>query len=460
MVDEAVQNQPDNEAPPEVPAFNGDSTENDDSSNSAVETTMPPHQQQRQRRRTNSDDRLTDSMFFLCGIGSSICYIATLSSVVYFEMQYGANSFVYLNLAVYFPLVPIALAQARYDQEYDRQFGSFSTFLVRGVVGFGLSIVGTLMILLISSGMVPLIVAALLQGIGGSILLGTFNQMASFVSSASSSSGRLKAAVAAGVQASALVVLALTLITGFGSSGSPEMLRMFFGSVVVLEGVCFGVFLLLINYRSSVTASLLQRDNSMDMYSSVPLLDDQAETSEGPIEIASPPRSELSFQELWNETKDCCFILVITLIPSFLIGSWFTHVKTNWMVLPQMLFYTRIGADFLGRLATIVIPPTSIQTLSQKSLLRLIPVAIFFFNASGIPTPSNISDGLSVILVAIIAFLSGYLVTGCFQLAPLQLSDELRQANAAKQTSLLNVAFALAAFSGLMSSFSLVAFGF
>ena len=458
MVDEAVQNQPDNEAPPEVPAYSDDddSPENVDSDR-AAETTMPPHQQQRQRR-TNPDDRLTDSMFFLCGIGSSICYIATLSSVVYFEMQYGANSFVYLNLAVYFPLVPIALAQARYDQEYDRQFGSFSTFLVRGVVGFGLSIVGTLMVLSISSGMVPLIVAALLQGIGGSILLGTFNQMASFVSI--TSSGSLKAAVAAGVQASALVVLALTLISGFGSSGSPEMLRMFFGSVVVLECVFFGVFLLLINYRSSVTASLLQRDNSMDMYSSVPLLDDQAETGEGQIEIAPPPRSELSFRELWKETKDCCIILVITLIPSFLIGSWFTHVKTNWMVLPQILFYTRIAADFLGRLATIVIPPTSIQSLSQKSLLRLIPVAIFFFNASGIPAPSSISDGLSVILVAIIAFLSGYLVTGCFQLAPLQLSDELRQANAAKQTSLLNVAFALAAFSGLVSSFSLVAFGF
>jgi hypothetical protein len=30
-------------------------------------------------------------LLFACGLGSSLCYIATLSSLVYFMMQYGPN---------------------------------------------------------------------------------------------------------------------------------------------------------------------------------------------------------------------------------------------------------------------------------------------------------------------------------------------------------------------------------
>jgi hypothetical protein len=166
-------------------------------------------------------------LFFLCGLGSSMCYIATLSSLVYFMMEYGANSFVYLNLAIYLPLVPVSLAQARWDQEYDKRLGSYRTFTTRGTVGFVSSILGTLLIPMVS-GFGMLIVSAICQGIGGAVLLGTFNQMASFVET----TGRLKASVSAGAQASALVVLIISLLTGFGSSGSGQTLQPFFFIVV------------------------------------------------------------------------------------------------------------------------------------------------------------------------------------------------------------------------------------
>jgi hypothetical protein len=72
-----------------------------------------------------------------------------------------------------------------------------------------------------------------------------------------------------------------------------------------------------------------------------------------------------------------------------------------------------------------------------------------------------IHDVLSIILVAIIAFLSGYLVTGCFQLAPALLgSDAQDDSKLSRQASLLNVAFSFAALGGLLSSFALVAAGF
>jgi hypothetical protein len=69
------------------------------------------------------------------------------------------------------------------------------------------------------------------------------------------------------------------------------------------------------------------------------------------------------------------------------------------------------------------------------------------------------ADVLSIVLVAIISCLSGYLVTGAYQLAPLGLDPETREANAAKQASLLTVAFAVSAIGGLLSSFALMALG-
>ena len=194
---------------------------------------------------------------------------------------------------------------------------------------------------------------------------------------------------------------------------------------------------------------------------------------------------ELSVMELWTHTGSCCIILAMTLIPSFLVGSWFTHIKTSkWMQLPQVLFYVRIGADFLGRLATLGGKNDSEEGESDDddasndrnnsssgsltfvlwtSLFRWCIVGLFFINASvklhvfGID--SSHQDALSIGFVATIAFLSGYLVTSCYQLAPLRLPEEYRTANATKQASLLTVAFAISALLGLLSSFTLTLLG-
>jgi hypothetical protein len=388
-------------------------------------------------------------LFFGCGMGSSLCYIATLSSLVYFMMQYGANSYVYLNVAVYFPFVPISLAQARWDQNMDKIYGSVRTFISRGIVGFVLSIAGTLLVLHVS-GPGVLVISAVLQGSGGAVLLGSLNQMSSFVDT---TSGRLKAAVSAGVQASALVILLLSLATDFGSSGSSHNLKTFFTTVTLLELICLVMFLVLMTCRSTVATSMLRRDSSiLDMD---PLLQESVQERQE-VQSATPNQRELSYSKLFEHTWKCCIILLITLIPSFLVGSWFTQVRTHWMQLPQILFYTRIGCDFLGRAATTLVIPKSVKNLSYLSFGRLVPVAMFFINSS---IPWQGSDICSILLVGSIAFLSGYLVTGCFQLAPGMLQSDIRDTNVARQTSLLNVAFSFAAFGGILLSFLLIAFG-
>jgi hypothetical protein len=435
---------------PLLDEFNGTRIAQDDDDNSMM---MMREEDGLMRLAGNGDSNARDVtlydevLFFACGLGSSICYIATLSSLVYFMEQYGKNSYVYLSLAVYLPLLPISTAQARYDQHFDRIFRSNRTFFFRGAVGFGGSVLGTMLIPAIS-GQAMLVVSAVVQGTAGAILLGTFNQMASFMSS----SGRLKAAVSAGVQASALVVLAVSLSTGFGSSASDKEMGVFFWTIAMFECIFFGIFLLLMYCRPPVTASMIRRDSSI--LGTVPLLNDIG-LDDTPV---LQPR-DLDYLELWESTRTCCVTLIVTLVPSFLVASWFTHVRTNWMQLPQVLFYTRIGADFCGRIATILVPPCSVKCTAITSGLRLIPVLVFFINASS-SSLFQANDLLSIVLVALIAFLSGYLVTGSFQLAPELLTIETRQANVAKQASLLSVAYSIAAVGGLLSSFALISLGF
>jgi hypothetical protein len=339
---------------------------------------------------------------------------------------------------------------------------------------------------------------ALLQGIGGAILYGTLNQMASFVGRGEQTTNRLKATVSAGVQASALVVLAVSLATGFvGTANSADKtFPLFLWSIVVLEGIFFAMFLWLLLARPSVAASMTRRDSSIRYSSMLPeevivLVSDDDDIDaianlEAPLllmETPPPlrrrlfPRDQqqsqqqqqqqrmvgLSFWDLYKYTQTCCVVLLLTLAPSFLVGSWFTRVQTDWMQLAQILFYVKIGADFLGRLATIVLPPKNIACLSWTVALRMIPVVLFFVNArgdnGGLLFSNNYRDGLSIVLVAIIAFLSGYLVTGCFQLAPQGLPFDGLARNLAKQASLLTVAFSIAAIGGLVSSFTLIAIG-
>jgi hypothetical protein len=414
---------------------------------------------------------LEQVLFFGLGLGSSLGYIATLSSLVYFKILYGPNSFVDLNLAVFLPLLPISLAQARWDQYYDQQFQSRRTFLVRGMVGFSLTLLGTIQMALkaeaSNNSLLSLIGNALLQGIGGAILYGTLNQMASFVvvgGGGTNHDGRIKSTVSAGVQSSALVVLAVSTATGFGTHNA-ERFSLFLWSIIGIESLCFAMFLWLLIAGPSVAASMIRRDSSIRLFEDEPFNDDDSDNDNDAL-LNGERRSsviELSFHDLWKFSRSCCLVLIVTLIPSFLVGSWFTRIQTDWIALAQVLFYVRIGADFMGRLVTFVVPPRSIACLTWTASLRLVPVVLFFIHSTtrhdilffGYPS----SDMISIVLVAVVSFLSGYLVTGCFQLAPQGLPGELRATNLAKQASLLTVFFSIGAIGGLMSSFALIALG-
>lgn len=473
------------------------SLENDDPAEEAEDPRSTTHRWLPGRSLTDDatspntkNTTLEHALSFGCGLGSSMGYIATLSSLVYFKMLYGPNSFVYLNIAVYFPLLPISLAQARWDQYYDVQFTSRTTFWVRGMVGFLLNLCGTygIQIWHDKSSIGTVIFLALLQGTGGAIIFGTLNQMASFVSGGSGTGDdrSFQTAVSTGVQASALVVWVVSLWTGFGVHEA-DCFASFMGTIGWMQVVCLGFFLWLLRARPPVAAAMMRRDSSLRLLvqsegdrihnDSDDYLFQDPETENifesrldepllSSLEASeSISASEMSFGELWYQTKDCGWILIGTLIPSFLVASWFTHVDTDWMGLASVLFYIRIGSDLVGRLATIWIPPSHVSSLKRLTALRLVLVVAFFVNARQslrvlvVGVQGRASDGLSMILVAMIAFFSGYLVTGAFQLAPTCLETENQSKHVAKQASLLTVAFSVSAVGGLLLSFCFLALG-
>ena len=471
---------------------------------------------------------LEQMLFFLAGLGSSIGYIATLSSLVYFKVLFGANSFVYLNCAVFLPLLPISVAQAIWDSQFDLLWESRVTFLVRGVLGYGFVIVGTIGMVVFAhreshgaididslpneTGLEWVICWALLQGIGGAILFGQLNQLASFVGTLhrNQTFGRInntdtttivtnsdpstsdedeilpkkfKATVSAGVQASALVVLLASISSGFGTMNATYFSE-FLIRIVQVEGLCFVAFLWLLMARPRIQISMMRRDSSMremtrfssDGFQEIVTPWEDEDNVEGntarlrvpllppsPSSQSSDETTMLSLRALLYYSRMPCLGMALTLMPSFLVGSWFTRVQTDWMELAQILFYVRIGSDLIGRFATILVPPPSMECVILTAGVRCIAVVVFFANASSkIPLrEQRDNDALSIGLVAFIAFCSGYLVTSCYQLAPQQLPESpiVRTANVAKQSSLLTVAFSMSAIGGLVTSFILVAIG-
>ena len=403
--------------------------------------------------------------------------------------MFGPDSCVDLNLAVYLPLLPVSLLQAKFDTRFDVAYQSRRTFLFRGIIAFGLILWGTIGILISFSTQYHctlnvLIGNAVLQGTGGAILYGTLNQLSSFLGPTDEECRNAKATISAGVQASALLVLLISLGSGFGTHNSTRF-PIFIELILATELVCVLMFFWLLLKRPSIAASMFRRDSSLRLHTieTLNLVVSEAEDAnleermvesnsvdqenplQEPLLSVADARTE-SHSELWKYSKSCCFILLLTLIPSFLVGSWFTHVKSEWMRLPQILFYVRIAADFLGRLTTICVPPSNLPCLTGLCLLRLVPVLFFFARNR---ESSNSIDGAATFeaaifdigLVSIIAFLSGYLVTGTFQLAPQCLPQDLRQSNnLTKQASILTVAFSVAAILGLLSSFCLSAIGF
>jgi hypothetical protein len=391
-------------------------------------------------------------LFFFSAVGCTMGWTAVLSNFVYYSQVLGMNSYLYLNFAVFVPLFPITMAQARWDSYFDRRYKSLRSFSFRGIVGFAVTAATVALVPLASHNLVALSVLTTLMGTASAVLQGMLKQMASFIYP---KCARLPAAVSCGMQASAFFVLFVSLTTGFGSSGKSQGLDSFYISITVLVGLCWICFHLLISRCHDVFESMLRRDSSICGLRE-PLLD-SAEADPEPIE--SPVDAEMDYNALWRTSWPCCVSIMVTVASSMSVASWFNRVESSDPLnqsLPQVLFYTRLLADLFARPATLLVTPPSARCLLTVSMFRLLFVPLFFVYTSMDNIPR--SDVVVTCGVAVFAFSSGYIVTCCYQLAPSMLNME-QQNSTPKQVGLMNVCFSGSLLCGLIASFALLGSG-
>lgn len=392
-------------------------------------------------------------LFFLSALGCSIGCTAVLSNLVYYSDTLGLDSFLFLNVAVFAPMLPVTLAQAIWDSKFDRRFQSLRSFLFRGTVGFSITFICILLLPWASQSLVHLSVTSIFLGLSSAVLQGMLKQMAAFVYPRC---GRSSAAVNAGMQASGLLVLAVSLMYGFGGSTNKDGLHWFYNTIAAMLVVCWCCFQALLMCSHGVSQSMQRRDEINHLPEmEEPLLSPSHENdSHNQNQSITPQHSiELSFARLWNTSWPVCVVIILTVASSMSVSSWFNRVEsqdpTN-VSFPQVLFYTRLFADLLGRPVTLLATPKSIVILNILSLTRLSFVPIFFLYTSTNVIPT--SDIWIVVGVFLFSFSSGYLVTLSYQLAPSLLSDHERERNLMKQTNLINVCFSASVLLGLTSS--------
>ena len=167
------------------------------------------------KKQTKVDVGLIDLvLFFACAVGVSVGWTGILSALSFFSKLYGKSSFLYFNVAVYLPSLPVAIIQTKYDGQCDFKFGSTTAMCFRGII----SIIG----MTICVGALPyyaknadhLAICVGLTGIIGlcsAIVYGSFYQIASLINS----NGWLQAAFAMGYQGSGILVLIVALAVDF-----------------------------------------------------------------------------------------------------------------------------------------------------------------------------------------------------------------------------------------------------
>uniref|UniRef100_A0A7S3QJL0 Uncharacterized protein n=1 Tax=Chaetoceros debilis TaxID=122233 RepID=A0A7S3QJL0_9STRA len=200
-------------------------------------------------------------MFVAAG-GCTLCITAILSNLVYYTAVMGMESYFLLNLVLYAPMLPITIFQTLYDGKFDQWIGdSHLTYTFRGIFGYIFLILGTGMVPSVSRNenqLFALSLVSLVIGLASAVLHGILKQMASFIYP---QCGRLAAAAAAGMQASALAVLVMSYLSGFGDGSSTQGMRFFYYSIVAMVVVSGGCYWRLLYECAGVSQSMQRKDS-------------------------------------------------------------------------------------------------------------------------------------------------------------------------------------------------------
>jgi hypothetical protein len=437
----------------------------------------------RSREQKDGDVCLVDLvLFFCCAVGVSVGWTGILSALSFFSKAYGKSSFLYFNLAVYLPSLPVAIVQTKYDGQCDFKFGSTTAMFFRGVIAMiGMTVCIGALPYFARNNLAVCVGLTSVIGLCSAVVYGSFYQIASMINS----NGWLQACFAMGYQGSGIVVLSCALSVSFDAEATDHQVSIYFISIACLEFASLLCFLVLMGHRKLVRSQLIRRDSEVALARSstltrVEIEKDREEEDDGDEEKfkskSSPPPTkseleqpllkssseeelvagnEISYKEIVRYTWPALFALFITVFGALCVLPFYTYVPSSSdnADLSQILFYTKLGSDMLGRPCTVLLRVIHTpRRMVTAALIRLLFLPLFFiYTFGGDVIPKN--DTLVTIFVGLFAFSSGFINTVAYQQAPTMIPSELRIINGARVANMINTVFHAAVYGGLLVSF-------
>jgi len=80
---------------------------------------------------------LINFYFLMCGIGMSMAWYSISAAVGFFVKKFGAAVYTEFLAAYFIPALPLTLLQTRYDDVFDRKYGSKPSYNIRMYAAFG-----------------------------------------------------------------------------------------------------------------------------------------------------------------------------------------------------------------------------------------------------------------------------------------------------------------------------------
>ena len=416
------------------------------------------------------------------------------SLIAFFKKNRSANFYVEIYGVFYAMGTPTSIFQQRYDTYWDMKFGSARTYLLRGQLNFVVQLAVVLVMPLVLLNRWLMLVSMAVLGVSSWMLHGTACMLASMCSKAGAIS-----ALQTGFRTPEILAILACYSLDIGSRASQDSLRAFFvliAALVVTGLVAWTVLL----FHPSVRSLLHEKDlgtDKLDLPAARPLLGTSSSTDESPppqrtqrIKTAyaaadDPSEEEALLQDdVENDLDDddndndtqtpvvvgtpttttttkedavtllsmtemdhiatlvrpCRVALFYTMFGSIFTAAFFAYANsTRGIDIEQVLYFTRLFGDLLGRPFTSLPRPRWLQTprqLAVFAILRLVLSVLFFMYVfvPGVPQ----SDAIIVADIALFSVSSGYVGILAYEMAARDLKNAAAKSYA---TSLMNTTF-------------------
>jgi len=346
----------------------------------------------------------------------------------------------------------------------------------------------------------PLLLAATLLGFISASSYGSWFQLVSFLPS---ENGACTAIFSMGYQGAGIIAAFLAISIGFRTNPSQSQVNLFFMSAAALEFFAGACYFIMASYSTVFKRALTDRDREASIYLSArkssssrfkmtppaatestwllslkseekcTLSPSQHKTEEEkqPMIDCNQPKTQQKTQDLGDlenknhpppsvssssESKEdwelfwvvfpCVASIFINIFASVFLLPFYTFFPSKYMKLPQVLFFTKLFADTLGRPLTLLVPVKNQNVILGASVVRVCFLGVFMAEILGFLEWNNTTI---ITMVALFSTASGLIGTSAYQLAPSLVTGSFRKTQVA---SMLNLGFHLAVTFALLSS--------